>query len=643
MKIRDIILGCLFLGGALSAESAMAQYPIKIHSHNDYVRTAPFYQAYAQRLYSIEVDMFYQDGEFFVGHDLVDIDKNRTFENLYLKPLLAIYNVNEGKAWADSDEPLQLMVEMKSNNRDEAMKALVSLFKEHAELFDPNVNPNAIHITITGSYMPTPEMFESYPSYIQFDGDIDFEYTPEQLKRVALFSTNFKRFSVWNGKGFIVKDELANIKDAIKRAHSLGKPIRFWGAPDGVTAWNLFYSLGIDYINTDKIEQCADFFTKFYNKSYVISDVTSDESHTSLTDRLDKTTKSFAGFDNSKLQLTKPVETYTPTYESDGVDKPIKNVIFLIGDGMGLAQVTAAERVNKSLTMLAMNHIGLITTSASDAFTTDSAAAGSAFSVGEAVPNRSISVSDDGENLPLITDYFIETGRACGVVTMGNIADATPAVFYAHNAERDNAIEISRCLLEGKLSLLAGSGIDLFKETLARELKRQGYKFSTSTDDIRSKSGRMICIDEKMGKAAEASTISELATITKQAIENLTTQSDRGFFLMVEGAKIDYAGHSNCFPASIIETLAFDLAVAEALRFADECGDTLVIVTGDHETGGLTLIDGDNTTGQVTAYYVTDDHTPIMLPVYSYGPQADKFIGKYFNYDIPRKFKQYVK
>lgn len=643
MKIKNIICSCLLLSGALTAESAMAQYPIKIHSHNDYVRTVPFYQAYAQRLYSIEVDMFYQDGEFFVGHNIEDIDENRTFEALYLKPLIAIYNANDGKPWADSDAPLQLMIEMKSNNRDEAMKALIKIFEENKELFNPEVNPNALHITITGSYMPTPEMFEEYPSYIKFDGDLDFDYTPNQLDRVALFSTNFAAFSGWNGKGYIVKDEMSKIKSAIAKAHSLDKPIRFWGAPDGITAWNTFYNLGIDYVNTDKVEKCADFFTKFYNKNYVITSDKSAESHTSSTDRLDKTTKSFAGFNNEKLQLTEPIKTYTPTYESDGADRPIKNVIFLIGDGMGLSQVTAAERVNKSLSILSMRNIGLITTSASDAFTTDSAAAGSALSTGEVVPNRSISVSDNGEDLPLITDYFIETGRACGVVTMGNVADATPAVFYAHNTERDNAKEISRSLLENKLSLLAGSGIGLFKGSLKGELEQHGYKFSTNTDEISSNSGRMICIDESMGKAAEASTISDLATITKRSIENLSAASDKGFFLMVEAAKIDYSGHANCFPASIVETLALDLAVAEALKFADENGDTLVIVTGDHETGGLTLIDGDNTTGQVTAYYVTDDHTPIMLPVYSYGPQADKFIGKYFNYDIPRKLKQYVK
>jgi len=100
---------------------------------------------------------------------------------------------------------------------------------------------------------------------------------------------------------------------------------------------------------------------------------------------------------------------------------------------------------------------------------------------------------------------------------------------------------------------------------------------------------------------------------------------------MVEGAKIDYAGHANSFPGSIVETLSFDLAVAEALKFADSNGETLVIVTGDHETGGLTMVDGDGEQGSVVARYMTDDHTPVMLPVYAYGPYSNRFTGVYEN------------
>ena len=112
---------------------------------------------------------------------------------------------------------------------------------------------------------------------------------------------------------------------------------------------------------------------------------------------------------------------------------------------------------------------------------------------------------------------------------------------------------------------------------------------------------------------------------------------------MVEGAKIDYAGHSRCLPGSVIETLSFDLAVAEALKFADSNGETLIVVTADHETGGLTLIDGDEATGRIMGVYVSDDHTPVMLPVFAYGPGSDRFRGTYRNTEIPRRIKSLVK
>ena len=146
-----------------------------------------------------------------------------------------------------------------------------------------------------------------------------------------------------------------------------------------------------------------------------------------------------------------------------------------------------------------------------------------------------------------------------------------------------------------------------------------------------------------MDEAAEESSLRRLADATVEAIAQLQKLSKKGFFLMVEGAKIDYAGHSKSLPGSIIEAFSFDLAVAEALKFADSNGQTLVVVTGDHETGGLTLLDGDEQTGRIMGQYVTNDHTPAMLPVYSYGPSSDIFTGIYKNTEIPCRIKSLIK
>ena len=112
---------------------------------------------------------------------------------------------------------------------------------------------------------------------------------------------------------------------------------------------------------------------------------------------------------------------------------------------------------------------------------------------------------------------------------------------------------------------------------------------------------------------------------------------------MVEGAKINYAGHANSLPATVMEMLSFDMAVAEAIKFADTDGHTLVIVTGDHETGGLIITDGSLSDGQVFAQFVTDDHTPSILPVLSYGPSSSTFNGVFKNSDIFNKIINLLK
>ena len=198
--------------------------------------------------------------------------------------------------------------------------------------------------------------------------------------------------------------------------------------------------------------------------------------------------------------------------------------------------------------------------------------------------------------------------------------------------------DFDECIMKWLVSEFKRSdGVDLISE-----LEKQ-YDFVRSVDEITARKGKVICIDETMDDAAEQANLTLLADATKASIAKLQERGGKGFFLMVEGAKIDYAGHSRCLPGSIIEMLSFDLAVAEALKFADTNGETLVIVTADHETGGLVVVDGDGHTGRVTGVYVSDDHTPAMLPVFAYGPGADKFCGTYMNTEIARRIKSLIK
>lgn len=622
--------------------AAAAQPPVLIHLHNDYAQRVPFYQAYAQQVSSIEADVFLHDGQLLVGHDVEDLRADMTFEALYVEPIVTLFARNGGRAFRDSDQTLQLMVELKSET-DPTLRAVAALLGRWPEVFDPEVNPAAVRVAVTGR-VPAPEAFDRYPRFLGFDGAWDADYTPEQLERIALISTNFRDFSQWNGKGTIIPAEKERLEQVIDRAHEQGKPVRFWNAPEGTTVYYTFYDMGIDYINTDNPEVCAAFFADFGNKNFRIGERRTASSGVTGTKRLDRTTRDFRGFQNDKLQLSEGIDTYRPTHRNDGGKGRIRNVIFLIGDGMGLSQITAAAYANCGLTLMNFNYIGLQRNNALGAFTTDSAAGGSALATGERHANRHISMTEEGEAVPSLSDWFRGKGLPVGVVTLGNAVDATPTAFYGHSVERDNADELTRCLLDTPVDLLCGSGIRQFTERgdgidLIGELSKN-YRFVRSIDEINAAEGRVVCIDERMDEAAEESNLGLLAEATRAAIDKLQERGDKGFFLMVEGAKIDYAGHSRCLPGSVIEMLSFDLAVAEALKFADENGQTLVVVTADHETGGLVLLDGDEQSGRIMGVYTTDDHTPAMLPVFAYGPGADRFCGTYLNTEIARRIRE---
>lgn len=624
------------------------QLPIIYHSHNDYNRTVPFWEAYSQHCASIEADVFLQDGEILVAHNRKDVTAERSLRKMYIEPIVKTFRENGGRMWKGSDDRLQLVVDLKTG---ESLPGVIALAEEYPDVF---TTENGVKIVITGDE-PAPEDFGKWPAWLWFDGDFKdgkLNYTPEQLKRIAMISTDFRKFARnWNGKGRMINSELEAVTKAIETAHEAGKPIRFWDAPEGTTAYFTLHKLGVDFFNTDYPAQCALFFSNWTNKNFRIGRHAVQAGVTG-TKRLDKATRDFQGFQNEKMQLSKGIEVYSPTYRNDASNKKIKNVIFLIGDGMGLGQILSGAYANgRDLSMLRMKMMGLQFYNPNDDFIGDSASGGSALATGEISWTRHIAANEDGSvEYPNLCDYFHAQGKATGVVTLGDLADATPSVFYAHTAERDSIDKVTRYLATNKsLDLLAGSGTDYFEDPredgfdLLTAVKANGFNYTHDALSTNSIPGRVICADQRMREYAREETLGFLADITRESIAKMQSMSRKGFFLMVEGAKIDYAGHSDCLPASIIETLSFDLAVAEALKFADSNGETLVVVTADHETGGLTILDGDLATGHVLAVYNSDDHTPSALPVFAYGPGSQHFTGTYMNIEIPRTIKRLVK
>lgn len=338
-------------------------------------------------------------------------------------------------------------------------------------------------------------------------------------------------------------------------------------------------------------------------------------------------------------------DTYTVVDIKDTKhSKTPKNIILLIGDGMGPAHFYAGLTANHgALNILNMKHIGLSKTKSADKYVTDSAAGGTALASGQKTNNGAIGVDVNEASIPTILEQAESLGKATGLVSTSSITHATPASFIAHQPKRSMYEEIAADFLNTEFDVAIGGGHKFFtdrtdKRNLLTELEAKGYTTAGSLDQVKDvSSGNMIVLTAPEHNAQYAERGDLLPQATKKAIEVLHNNSKKGFFLMVEGSQIDWGAHQNDITYVVQEMLDFDRAVGEALKFAEEDGNTLVIVTADHETGGITILDGDETKGYVKVGFSTGHHTGLAVPVYTYGSGAKEFIGMYENTEIYHK------
>ncbi|MGV8137745.1 MAG: alkaline phosphatase [Mangrovibacterium sp.] len=326
-------------------------------------------------------------------------------------------------------------------------------------------------------------------------------------------------------------------------------------------------------------------------------------------------------------------------------DGHVKNVILMIGDGMGLSQVSAAWVANRGkLNLDNCSYTGFSRTWCANKLITDSGAAGTAMATGKKAAYHSISVDMQGNPLSSLTDLARGKGLKTGIVVTCGLYDATPAAFCANNADRDQEEEIAAGYLDCQVDYIFGGGRDKFskrsdRRNLLTEMKQKGYQVYTNWDETRRLlPGRVICIPEE-GQLPLARERGDLfAKASLQAIQML--DNNKGFFAMLEGSRIDDCGHWNDLPKLIDEVLDFDRSIGEVLKWAEKDGETLVIVLADHETGGLILLDGDLKSGSVTGSFSSKEHSGILVPVYAYGPGAEEFSGIYENTEIFYKITQ---
>jgi len=583
MNFTKLTVTCLLLIGIYTGFSQN----YKVHSHNDYKQNIPFWKAFGAEVQSIEVDVFYTAEGLMVAHELVEIQKHKTLERLYLDPLNEVLLLE-----LLAHKPLQLMIDVKTEPY-KTLDAIVTTLKKYPSI----TGSTNISIVISGN-RPTSKEYVNYPDYIFFDYQSVVPITdPKILDKIAMVSMSFKNYSDWNGKGSLIADDYEKVSDVIIKAHELNKPFRFWATPDSKSAWKTFVNMGVDYINTDMPNECV---------AYV----------SSLNERV--------------VQNTIFSEVYHPTFESDKAQRTPRNVILMIGDGNGLTQISATILANNGdLSLTQLKSIGFIKTQSADDFTTDSAGAGTAIATGQKTNNRAIGTNVSGEAIPNLTDILSKKGFNTGVITTDKITGATPSSFFAHRTDRGMVDEIASDLYTSQLKLFISQPTSAVKE-----IDNINFVMKTDLNTLGSST------DEKVGAWFNAANekplsvyIEKLALATKNGLSFLGSKK-KPFFLMSEGAKIDSYGHANDINGVITESISFDKAISEALKFADADKNTLVVITADHETGGLTIPQGNIYNHEIEADFTTHDHTGTMVPVFAYGPMSQEFQGVYENNEI---------
>lgn len=340
----------------------------------------------------------------------------------------------------------------------------------------------------------------------------------------------------------------------------------------------------------------------------------------------------------------------------------VDNVIFCIGDGMGLTQVAMARvkstGLDGKLCMERLPVTGLVRTHSANSSVTDSAAAGTALACGVKTKNGMIGMTPDEQGYCSILEAARDKGLATGLVVTSTISHATPATFASHVKSRKMEDKIAEQLIANRVNVLFGGGRKFFLPKSAPKSGRKdgldllaaarnaGYEYIETAEAMPSLSGPYVLGLFQLEGLKTAPPEPSLAQLTGKAIELLRqvkpdpAHGNAGFFLMIEGSQIDWECHSNKATGAVRQTLLFDQAVEAAVSFALKDGHTLVIVTADHETGGLTLTGGgteDRPDDQLIARWSTRGHSGTPVPIYALGPGAGLFGGVQDNTEIPRK------
>ncbi len=349
---------------------------------------------------------------------------------------------------------------------------------------------------------------------------------------------------------------------------------------------------------------------------------------------------------DSKTQSVQLPETYqTVTVAPIPDDARVRNVVLMIGDGMSLSHIANLWTANKGRVNLEnAQAIGLSKTTTADTLITDSGAAGTAMACGVKVNYHAIGIDPAGNELTTLVDRAHAAGLGTGVVVTCRLWDATPAAFLAHNLSRDEEEDLIGDFPTSNCDVIIGGGASRFQNRtdgrdIITEMEQVGYQVSRSLGDAtqHADSPRQLVLVAEKDTPLPQERGDYLRDASIYTLDKLKAKNPNGFFVMIEGSQLDDYGHFNDLDLLMQETADFDRTIGAVMQWAEQDGETLVVVTADHETGGLTLLGGSIHTGTTVGHFATGGHSGVLVPVYAYGAGARDFTGIYENTEIFHK------
>ena len=317
-----------------------------------------------------------------------------------------------------------------------------------------------------------------------------------------------------------------------------------------------------------------------------------------------------------------------------------KNIIILIGDGVGINYVGASLLQDSNSPFKEFKSIGLSITCSADKLITDSAAGATAIATGYLTNNKYVSVDPLGKPLYTIFELAKKRGLATGIVVTSSVAHATPGAFVAHTKDRNDQTEIASQMIDEKINVVIGGGLKYFlpknlsgtrddDKNLIDVLKSKNYnlpKNYVELNTLKESTKNIYALLEMDGLPESTKRNYSLGDLTNNALKHLKRNS-KGFVLMIEGSQIDWAGHDHKSKELLTEMKDFVTAVKAALNFAKKNKNTLVLVTSDHETGGMSITNGNLDATDLELSYNTGGHTPSPVGIFTFGPGESIFKG----------------